>query len=212
MNKKMKGLLAGAAGLALLLGAGGTFALWNDETRLFNATEDNLRTGHLHLGIDGSSATYSIPWQYRLGTTAEFVPIPTDFRPIPGHTVRGLIAPSDGQLVHAVGTDLTWALSLDGILVGTGDTTVTPDVFNTVPTSLISALGGNFVLTDYWDISIVVAANGITLQAQFIPAATASGPGSWTPNRGVATSNDQSTDIFNITTANWNLELVQTLS
>lgn len=31
MNKKTKGILAGAAGGALLLGAGGTFALWSDS-------------------------------------------------------------------------------------------------------------------------------------------------------------------------------------
>ena len=69
MNKKTKGILAGVAGGALLLGAGGTFALWSDQATIpggnitagqldVNAKElqwfdvSNDHGGHLGLGID----------------------------------------------------------------------------------------------------------------------------------------------------------------
>jgi len=38
MNKKTKGIVAGAAGAALLLGAGGTFALWSDAEHVPGGT------------------------------------------------------------------------------------------------------------------------------------------------------------------------------
>lgn len=38
MNKKTKGIVAGAAGAALLLGAGGTFALWTDSEQVRGGT------------------------------------------------------------------------------------------------------------------------------------------------------------------------------
>ncbi|BDI23056.1 alternate-type signal peptide domain-containing protein [Herbiconiux sp. L3-i23] len=68
MNKLMKGAVAGAAGIALLLGGAGTFAVWNAEASLQAAT---IKSGNLALtantdGVwkDGSTtvnlATYKI--------------------------------------------------------------------------------------------------------------------------------------------------------
>ncbi len=45
MNTKTKGIVAGVAGAALLLGAGGTFALWHDEGQV--AGGGVIRAGHL---------------------------------------------------------------------------------------------------------------------------------------------------------------------
>jgi alternate signal-mediated exported protein len=46
MNKLVKGSIAGAAGIALLLGGAGTFALWNDSAAVTNAT---VSTGELSI-------------------------------------------------------------------------------------------------------------------------------------------------------------------
>ena len=51
MNKLVKGSIAGAAGIALLLGGAGTFALWNDS-QLVNG--GNVQTGTLDIALSGS--------------------------------------------------------------------------------------------------------------------------------------------------------------
>ena len=47
MNKLVKGAVAGAAGIALLLGGAGTFALWNAST---NVSTGSISTGTLAFG------------------------------------------------------------------------------------------------------------------------------------------------------------------
>ncbi|MFE5341431.1 SipW-dependent-type signal peptide-containing protein [Isoptericola sp. NPDC056578] len=44
MNTRTKGIVAGVAGAALLLGAGGTFALWHDQGQVAGGV---IRAGHL---------------------------------------------------------------------------------------------------------------------------------------------------------------------
>jgi alternate signal-mediated exported protein len=46
MNKLVKGSIAGAAGIALLLGGAGTFAVWNDTASL---SAPNIQAGYLQL-------------------------------------------------------------------------------------------------------------------------------------------------------------------
>lgn len=48
MNKLFKGAVAGAAGLALLLGGAGTFALWNDASSI--GTDQSITSGQLQFG------------------------------------------------------------------------------------------------------------------------------------------------------------------
>jgi len=48
MNKLFKGAIAGAAGVALLLGGAGTFALWNDAADV--GTDAVIDAGHLRFG------------------------------------------------------------------------------------------------------------------------------------------------------------------
>lgn len=50
MNKLLKGAVAGAAGIALLLGGAGTFAAWNDRA---GVTGSSILTGTL--SVDGST-------------------------------------------------------------------------------------------------------------------------------------------------------------
>jgi alternate signal-mediated exported protein len=51
MNKLVKGAVAGAAGIALLLGGAGTFALWNAST---SVSTGSVTTGTLAFGTNGT--------------------------------------------------------------------------------------------------------------------------------------------------------------
>ncbi|MBF0671101.1 MAG: alternate-type signal peptide domain-containing protein [Salinibacterium sp.] len=51
MNKLLKGSIAGAAGIALLLGGAGTLALWNDSETITGGT---ITAGELELTVVGS--------------------------------------------------------------------------------------------------------------------------------------------------------------
>ena len=53
MNKLLKGSIAGAAGIALLLGGAGTFALWNDTAAASGGT---VQSGNLSVVLNGSPA------------------------------------------------------------------------------------------------------------------------------------------------------------
>jgi alternate signal-mediated exported protein len=53
MNTKTKGIVAGVAGGALLLGAGGTFALWHDDAGVAGGI---IRSGHLD--VEAEDATW----------------------------------------------------------------------------------------------------------------------------------------------------------
>lgn len=56
MNKLLKGAIAGAAGVALLLGGAGTFALWNDTATVNGGT---IVAGNLDVTTDVSSGGWS---------------------------------------------------------------------------------------------------------------------------------------------------------
>ena len=55
MNKLLKGAIAGAAGVALLLGGAGTFALWNSSATV---TGGNIDAGNLHVADSGTAGTW----------------------------------------------------------------------------------------------------------------------------------------------------------
>jgi alternate signal-mediated exported protein len=55
MSKKTKGIVAGVAGGALLLGAGGTFALWSDSETVHGGT---IQAGTLDVSVGESTAWY----------------------------------------------------------------------------------------------------------------------------------------------------------
>ena len=67
MNKKTKSLIAGVVGAGLLLGAGGTFALWFDTVAI-GADGDQVNTGRLALDGTGEGewtwlqASFGQPW------------------------------------------------------------------------------------------------------------------------------------------------------
>jgi alternate signal-mediated exported protein len=56
MNKLVKGSIAGAAGIALLLGGAGTFALWNDSV---GVTSSNVGSGTLRITDTGVAGAWT---------------------------------------------------------------------------------------------------------------------------------------------------------
>ncbi|WBU39148.1 alternate-type signal peptide domain-containing protein [Homoserinibacter sp. YIM 151385] len=80
MNKLLKGSIAGAAGIALLLGGAGTFALWNDSE---NISSSNISTGELGIDLSGAGT-----WQDVSSDVTPATISPATFRMVPGDKVR----------------------------------------------------------------------------------------------------------------------------
>ncbi|MFC0682298.1 alternate-type signal peptide domain-containing protein [Lysobacter korlensis] len=103
MNKLVKGSIAGAAGIALLLGGAGTFALWNSTVALPAHT---ITAGNLSLVNDLNGV-----W------TKDGVAInPTSYRIVPGTTLEY----NQTLTVNAVGDGLKANLTYSG-LTATGN-------------------------------------------------------------------------------------------
>jgi alternate signal-mediated exported protein len=103
MNKLVKGSIAGAAGIALLLGGAGTFAVWNDTASL---SAETITAGSLTLDSNNNGV-----W------TKDGVAInPVTYRIIPGTTLEYTQTLS----VNAVGNGIKADLSYSG-LTATGD-------------------------------------------------------------------------------------------
>ncbi|TBN56216.1 alternate-type signal peptide domain-containing protein [Glaciihabitans arcticus] len=90
MNKLVKGSIAGAAGIALLLGGAGTFALWNDSAALTAAT---VSTGELDIDLTATAAVWNdVSTKTVGGVTTSSVLNGATFNPathklVPGDTV-----------------------------------------------------------------------------------------------------------------------------
>lgn len=76
-NKMIKGSVAGATGIVLLMGGFGTYALWSDSTAL----EGTVQSGHMNVSLVNDPGWTDIS---SAKTEAEWVP--TDFM-VPGDTV-----------------------------------------------------------------------------------------------------------------------------
>ena len=81
MNKLVKGSIAGAAGIALLLGGAGTFALWNDSVVVQSAT---VQTGKLEIAKTGTPTWSDVSASGSTGATFD----PATQKIVPGDTVR----------------------------------------------------------------------------------------------------------------------------
>lgn len=100
MNKFVKGSIAGAAGIALLLGGAGTFALWNDAAEVNGGT---VTTGNLDISTTGSGVWADI------SKTPATTFAPASQRIVPGDTVTFTQSVS----VAATGKNLVAELSFD---------------------------------------------------------------------------------------------------
>lgn len=83
MNKLTKGAIAGGAGIVLLLGGAGTFALWNDSATIDGGT---ITAGTLDIQTVTPGAWTDISPD----VDGQPVPIPdiTDFRTVPGDVLK----------------------------------------------------------------------------------------------------------------------------
>ncbi len=118
MNKLVKGSIAGAAGIALLLGGAGTFALWNSNATL---TAPSISSGQLSLAANSNGV-----WKGADGVQID----PTTYKIIPGQTLTYTQTLS----VNAVGNGIKANLTYSG-LTGSG----TLDQFVTKTLSVTSS-------------------------------------------------------------------------
>jgi len=166
MNKLVKASIAGAAGIALLLGGAGTFALWNDSVGSVSAS---INTGDLDIELDGTAA-----WTDASATTTGNV---TTFDPatqkiVPGDVVKytqkvrvNTVGKNiKAQLSYTAGSIVIPTLVQPNVTVGltaanvTGGTVVavsgTPNTYTVTPT----AQGTPVV----FDVVITVTFNSLT--------------------------------------------------
>ena len=88
MNKLVKGSIAGAAGIALLLGGAGTFALWNSSATV-NA--GSLATGQMSIVANAAAGEWKDVSTLADGTTPSLIGgttfTPASHKLVPGDTV-----------------------------------------------------------------------------------------------------------------------------
>jgi len=120
MNKKTKGLISGVVGAGLLLGAGGTFALWFD-TAAFGADGDSVVTGLLNLddAQDGNwiwSAVSNLESEELLGEDFDT----EESELVPGDALEYVWTDEDGVIAAEAalsGDTLLARLYLDGTFI-----------------------------------------------------------------------------------------------
>ncbi len=115
MNKLVKGSVAAAVGIALLMGGAGTLAFWNDQASIAGGT---ITAGTLSIAVP-STAPSTDGW--KSGTTA--IPSISAFRIVPGDTLTY----TKTFTVTATGNNLTatagiGALSIVGASSSAADT------------------------------------------------------------------------------------------
>jgi alternate signal-mediated exported protein len=126
MNKLAKGAIAGAAGIALLLGGAGTFAFWNSSQPVSGGT---ITAGNLLVEQDGAAGV----WTNQTGNTINIA----TYRVVPGDVLTF----TDTLNVTAVGNTLKATLSISGGSVAPASAAVDADV------KLAQQLTGNAVVT-----------------------------------------------------------------
>jgi alternate signal-mediated exported protein len=134
MNKLVKGSIAGAAGIALLLGGAGSFALWNANATVAAGT---ITTGKMTVAAVAADQT----WQRTAPTAGTFVP-GTD-KIVPGTTVV-LTQPIT---IEAEGANLTADF---GVNLGTTDV------------AAFQAAGGTLTLKTYDGATEITTLTGLT--------------------------------------------------
>lgn len=132
MNKKTKGIVAGAAGAAILLGTAGTFALWTDTTTAPGAV---VTGGQLEISAGATTWTWSDISGAQGAVSNQ--PATETIRLVPGVELKGttVITPEIvgdhliADLSATTGTaavpawlEVTW--TLDGVALTSGTTAV----------------------------------------------------------------------------------------
>lgn len=103
-NKLVKGTIAAAAGVALLLGGAGTFALWNDSRDI--GVSADINSGRLYFDGEPSGGA----WAWAGDRTGQGTFNPATQTLVPGDTVTYTVTSPD---IVAEGTNLRATLSAD---------------------------------------------------------------------------------------------------
>jgi alternate signal-mediated exported protein len=146
MNKLVKGAIAGAVGVALLLGGAGTFALWNSSIGVASGT---VATGTLAFGTStGATWTDASPG----ATTTTFDP--STQKIVPGDVVKL----TQTVTVNATGKNLVATLAYVPSSVA-----IPADlVGKLVPTITVTKLAGDATVTGSGPYTITPTAGGTT--------------------------------------------------
>ena len=104
MNKILTGAVAGAAGIALLLGGAGTFALWNSSTTV---NVGSVASGTLSIASVGAPSWKNISGDASVGGVA--IPSITSYNIVPGDKLEL----TQTVTVNATGDNLKATLFLD---------------------------------------------------------------------------------------------------
>jgi alternate signal-mediated exported protein len=109
MNKLIKGSVAGAAGVALLMGSFGTYAVWNDEAGMAGGS---IQSGTLEVTSTGTAV-----WQDVSTATAKAIELDT-FQVVPGDKLQM----TQQFTLTAAGDNIAGAVSLvPGTLTDSAD-------------------------------------------------------------------------------------------
>ncbi|GAA3881466.1 hypothetical protein GCM10022381_24650 [Leifsonia kafniensis] len=128
MNKLLKGSIAGAAGIALLMGGAGTFALWNQTATVSGGT---VSAGTL-TAVPAATGSWSV--KHGIGGTPATFASSTLFTVVPGD----IVTYTQDVVVTATGANLTAAVSLTPASI----TAATPVIPNVAQSAANSALAG----------------------------------------------------------------------
>ncbi len=136
MNKLVKGSIAGAAGVALLLGGAGTFAVWNDTVSL---TNPNIQSGQL--SIDRVGANGNGKWMDGATDVTTKIADGT-YRIVPGTTLKY----TERLNVTAIGDNLSASLTVPALSELTTAQDLAPYVTTTLEVN-DNVIAGGEVLT-----------------------------------------------------------------
>lgn len=135
MNKLIAGSIAGAAGIAILLGGAGSFALWT-ATDTVNAGQ--IKAGTLTLDAVGTGVWTNVT------NTPTAVIDPATFKIVPGNTLEY----SQDLTIVASGDDLSAILTSNGGAITGTITGLTTSLEATSTSPNVTVVGGAITVTD----------------------------------------------------------------
>jgi alternate signal-mediated exported protein len=156
MNKLVKGSIAGAAGIVLLLGGAGTLAYWNDSATI--ASAGTVSSGELSIASTTAGAWDGLPANVDI----------EDFLIVPGdsleYTETFTVTASGDNLSFELGENVTDIVStIDGAVV-TADFDVTEGA--TAITSFTGLDAGTYTVAVSITVDFPTSVNGTTGQLQ----------------------------------------------
>jgi len=134
MNKLLKGSIAGAAGIALLMGGAGTFALWNDAATLTGGT---VTAGTLTAtAVAGGTVTV------KHGIAGTAVPLTPTFKIVPGD----IVTYTQNVAINASGDNLNASWALTSTLAAASGAAADAQLKSFINTAVVTAVDSTTLL------------------------------------------------------------------